>query len=271
MEISRENILEIMNKSYVHPSKDYGQNFLVEPTVSKRIVDALVLKPSDKVLEIGPGLGSLTHFLSLSEANIDLVDIDFLMTDWLKVIYQQNKNIKIITNDVRKVDVSSYNKIIGNLPYNITTELIIFLLLNATSCNKYVLMCQSETFEHFYQTSGSEYGPTSVLIHLLGDVKKVLTVKAGSFVPAPKCSSTVFEINRKENADLTLVENVYLFTKMMFLNRRKTLLNNLINYLHNKELSNLLLEKCDIKITARPEEINPELYLKLFNELKLLK
>ena len=196
MEINRSNIFEIINKASLQPDKDYGQNFLVEPEISSRIVEALSINNKDNVIEVGPGLGSLTHYLSLSNGLITVVDIDLRMTNFLKIIYQDS-NINIIESDIRKVGVSSYNKIIGNLPYNITTETIQYFLLNANKAEKMVFMIQSETLNHFIDVSGKEYGPTSVLIHLLGDVEKLFTVKAGSFYPAPKCSSAAFAIYYK--------------------------------------------------------------------------
>ncbi len=169
MEINRSNIYEIINKASLQPDKDYGQNFLVEPEISNRIVEALNINNKDNVIEVGPGLGSLTHYLSLSDASITVVDIDLRMTNFLKIVYQDS-NINIVENDIRKVDVSNYNKIIGNLPYNITTEAIQYFLLNANKAEKMVFMIQSETLSHFVDVSGKEYGPTSVLIHLLGNM-----------------------------------------------------------------------------------------------------
>ena len=120
MEINRSNIFEIVDKADLKPDKDYGQNFLVESDISKKIVNALNIKEKESVLEVGPGLGSLTHFLAESDCRITVVDIDQRMTNFLRIVYQE-KNVEIIENDIRKTDVSNYEKIIGNLPYNITT------------------------------------------------------------------------------------------------------------------------------------------------------
>ena len=147
MEINRNNIMEIVNKSNAHPDKDYGQNFLIDPNVSEQIVNALEVVDGELVLEIGPGLGSLTHFLA-DYKNIDVCDIDCRMIDFLKIIY--GKKINYILDDVRKINVSRYDKVIGNLPYNITSELVTFLLINAKKATKMVLMCQQEAFNHFY-------------------------------------------------------------------------------------------------------------------------
>ena len=123
MEINKSNIFEIVNKADLKPDKDYGQNFLVESQICERIVDALNLEEKDIVIEVGPGLGSLTHFLSMKKCNVSAIDIDRRMIDFLSVVYKDT-NVKIIENDIRKVDVSNYTKIVGNLPYNITTETI---------------------------------------------------------------------------------------------------------------------------------------------------
>ena len=262
MEINRSNIFEIINKASLQPDKDYGQNFLVEPEISNRIVEALNVNNKDNVIEVGPGLGSLTHYLSLSDALITVVDIDLRMTNFLKIVYQDS-NINIVENDIRKVDVSNYNKVIGNLPYNITTEAIQYFLLNANKAEKMVFMIQSETLSHFIDVSGKEYGPTSVLIHLLGNIEKLFTVKAGSFYPAPKCSSVVFAINIDPNKDRLKAISAFKLAKQLFLNRRKTILNNLVNYLKNKELANKVCEDLQINPLSRPEQLSPEIYLSI--------
>ena len=260
MIIDRNNIFEIVNKASLKPDKDYGQNFLVEPPISKRIVDALNINEKDTILEVGPGLGSLTHFLLEYNTNLTVDDIDKRMTDFLRIVYQESK-LKIIEEDVRKIDVSRYTKIIGNLPYNITTELLQFFLINSRNSKRMVFMIQSETYSHFSDISGKEYGPTSVLIHLLGNIEKLFVVKAGSFYPAPKCNSTVFAITINDDADRARAIRAFKIAKQLFANRRKTILNNLVNCLKNKDLVNQLCLDLNINPQLRPEQISPETYL----------
>lgn len=260
MEINRSNIFEIVNKANLKPDKDYGQNFLVEPEISKKIVDALNIDDKDTIMEVGPGLGSLTHFLSLKNNETTVVDVDRRMVDFLNVVYKDS-NIKIIENDIRKSGVSNYSKIVGNLPYNITTETIQYFLLNAKKAQRMVFMIQSETFAHFYDVEGKEYGPTSVLIHLLGNIEKLFVVKAGSFYPVPKCNSTVFAININARIDYFNAINAFKMAKQLFINRRKTILNNLTNYLKNKDLANELCTDLNINPLSRPEQLKPEIYL----------
>ena len=260
MEINRSNIFEIINKASLQPDKDYGQNFLVEPEISNKIVQSLNVEDKETIIEVGPGLGSLTHFLSCHKSNLSIVDIDPRMTNFLKVVYQED-DVNIIENDIRKVDVSKYDKVIGNLPYNITTEAIQYFLVNATKARKMVFMIQSETLNHFVDVTGKEYGPTSVLIHLLGNIEKLFTVKAGSFYPAPKCSSVVFAINIDSSKDRDKAIKAFKLSKQLFLNRRKTILNNLVNYLKNKGLAYKVCEDLKINPLSRPEQLSPEIYL----------
>ena len=265
MDINRSNILDLVERCQVKPDKDYGQNFLLETTIASKICDYLNLNECDNALEIGPGLGSLTHFLS-EKCNLTVCDIDSRMIDFLKIFYKDD--ITYILNDIRKVDIRPYNKLIGNLPYNITTELVTYLLLNSENTTTMVLMCQLEAYNRFGDLSGENYGPASVLVHLLGSIEKLLVVKAGSFYPAPKCSSVVFRINIREDADLKTATNVYKFTKSLFLNRRKTIYNNLKNYLSNGDKALKVLEELKIAQNLRPENISPELYLKMYQSIQ---
>lgn len=264
MEINRNNINEIVRKSGAHPDKDYGQNFLIEPEIASKIVDALDIKQGEKVLEVGPGLGSLTHFL-VEKGPITVCDIDERMIAFLKVVYQNH--VEFILNDIRKVDVSIYDKIIGNLPYNITSELVTFLLINARKAKKMVLMCQQEAFNRFFDVSGKDYGPISVLLHLLGESKKVLTLKPGMFYPAPKCNSLVFTVEFNKDNRYEEVIGTYKLAKSLFLNRRKTIYNNLSSYLKNKEKAKTILEKLNIGTNKRPEDISPDMFLELFKNI----
>ena len=267
MEINRSNIKEIVEKCGVKPDKDYGQNFLLEPQICSNIVDALNIQENDNVLEVGPGLGSLTHFLNEKTNNLTVVDIDRRMTDFIGVVYP---NINIINDDIRRVDVKDYDLVIANLPYNITTELVQYFLEKGNKTRKLVLMCQLEAFSRFNDLSGENYGPLSVYLHLLGNTKRLFTVKAGSFYPVPKCNSVVFEINLDDHSreEKELYYQVFKMVKQLFLARRKTINNNLSSYLGNKEQCSSILNKLSIDPLTRPEQIS---YLKYLDMYKLIK
>lgn len=263
MEINRNNIFELVNKCNVKPDKDYGQNFLIEPSVSEKITS--FLNPiSGDILEIGPGLGSLTHYLP--KESLTVCDIDSRMIDFLKIFYTDE--VTYINDDIRKVDVSKYSHIIGNLPYNITTELVTFLLINATNVKRMVLMVQLEAFSRFSDISGENYGPVTILLNLLGNSKKLLTVKAGSFYPVPKCASAVFSFDYEPVIDRITAINVYKMCKTLFLNRRKTIYNNLKNYVSDIDKVNNVLASLNIEQNRRPDSISPSDYLKMYQMLK---
>ena len=128
-------------------------------------------------------------------------------------------------------------------------------------------MCQSEAFGRFNDVTGKEYGPVSILIHLLGEIKRVLTVKPGSFYPSPKCSSTVFYIDIKNNNIRKEAIKTYNLAKQLFLNRRKTIYNNLQQYLGDKDKASILLEKLGTSPLKRPEELSPNFYYSLMKML----
>ena len=266
MEINRNNVIEIIEKSGLKPDKDYGQNYLLEPAICENIINLLEVQGGENVLEIGPGIGSLTHFLTKHEnAKIDLVDIDERMINFLKILYNQPK-VNLILNDIRKHDVSKYEKVVGNLPYNITTETVVYLLEKSKNAKKMVLMCQTEAFPRFSDLSGKEYGPVSILLHLLGTSKRNFVVKPGSFYPAPKCSSLVFTVNFKQGVDRELALRVYGFSKKLFLNRRKTIYNNLSSAINDKDKSLKILEKLGIPANKRPEELSPEIFVDIYKQ-----
>lgn len=266
MEINQKVLSQIFNDLGLKANKDLGQNFLVDPVVCERIANSLEITKEDLLLEVGGGLGSLTHFLVNKSSSFDVVDLDTRMTNFLESVYK-NENISIINEDIRKVDVSKYTKIIGNLPYYITTELVTDFMVKTDKCTQMVFMIQTEAVNRFVDVSGKDYGPISVLIHLLGNSKRLFSVKAGCFCPIPKCGSTVFKIEINNVDDRERMLNVYKMTKSLFLNRRKTILNNLNNYTGDKEKSKKILQNLNILETKRPEELSPNQYLSIYNEL----
>lgn len=261
MEISKSNVFELLNITGTRPSKDFGQNFLIEPTICQKIADVLITEESDNICEIGPGLGSLTNFLEKKPGNLTCVDIDPKMIAILSELYKDS-GINIVNNDIRKVNLENFTKIIGNLPYNITTELIVHLLMNAKNCKQFVFMIQAEAINRFVDEKGKEYGPASILVHLLGSIKKNFIVKAGSFYPTPKCNSMVFNIIIEDRYTREEAIETYQLAKKLFLNRRKTLLNNL-SVVCGKENAQKVCKKLNIDKNTRPEEISPQVFLKI--------
>ncbi len=267
MIVDSKSLHNILDETGIIPDKNYGQNFLINPEIARRIVSILDIRPNDKVLEIGPGVGSLTHFFTQIPNDVDVVDVDNNMTALLSVIYFDDKNIHIINKDARKHDVSTYNKMVSNLPYNLTTEILTHLLLDGTNVDRMVLTCESETFNHFVSTTGKNYGPVSVLVHLLGTIRKQFSIAPSNFYPSPKCDSVVFTIDIDKSVDRKEAISVYEMTKSLFLNRRKTIYNNLKRYLNDDSLAAEVLKVLIIDPLTRPEQISPETYLALYKKI----
>ena len=258
--VDRSSVKYLMEIANINPTKDKGQNFLVDVEISKKIVNLLKNKADSRLIEVGPGLGSLTYHLENKVNNLTVIDIDERIVNYLSNEVKESTNI--IFGDALKYDFSSYEYVISNIPYNITKDLIVHLLISAKNAKEFVFMCQKENYAHFNDVSGSEYGPASVLIHLLGNIKKQFDVKPSSFVPAPKCQSTVFTIDRNNDYDFDTVAKTYKVVSKLFLSRRKTILNNLSSIV-SKEDAIKILESLNIGVILRPEEISPDKFYEL--------
>ena len=252
-------------KSYkLLANKSLGQNFLINPSVAEKIVGLLDLKDGDKVLEIGAGLGSLSYFLAKSPSNCQLIDIDERMLTFLNEHFGNLENIEIKRQNVLKHNLSSFNKIIGNLPYYITSSIIEKLLLDAKDAEIIVLMTQKEVYPKLLSLNKS---PLSLFLNYVADISSAIDVGRNNFVPIPHVDSVVFIV--KPNEHIKDPNNLRLFKtmKQLFLLRRKNILNNLSNFVQNKEKAREILEKMGVDANKRPEELPIEFYINLLKML----
>ena len=245
---------------------EVGQNFLVDSDVSERIVSLLDIQKDEKVLEIGSGAGSLTYFLSETEGLIEAIDIDEALIGKLQQDFGNAVNVHY--GNAAKWDYSPYDKIIGNLPYYITSLIIEKALLCGANSKKMVYMVQKEAADRLLSEVGTkEYGPLPILIALSCKAKRAFSVKRSCFAPAPHIDSTVItfdmDVNRSEH-----LHEVYRLCSSLFLQRRKTLLNNLKNYLHDGEKAKAAIEKLGLSLTVRPEQVAPAQYLRLWEIIR---
>lgn len=254
-------------KSYkLLANKSLGQNFLINPETAKKIVDLLEIKKEDKVLEIGSGLGSLSYFIVKNEAETDLIDIDERMLNFLNEQFDKNENISIRRQNILKQDLSSYNKIIGNLPYYITSSIIEHILLSATNASKIVLMTQKEVYPKLQKEFKS---PLSLFLNHVSTVSSPISVGRNNFAPVPHVDSVVFTLSPNEN--IKNPDNIKLFKliNQLFLLRRKNILNNLTNVTKDKQKAQQILDKMGVDVNKRPEQLDIHFYIELLNELKL--
>lgn len=247
-------------------NKSLGQNFLINPQISESIVQKLYIQDDDYILEIGAGLGSLSYFL-VGKSKVDLIDIDERMLSYLNNEFGNIKNATIYRQNILKADLSKYTKIIGNLPYYITSSIIKKILIDAKNATKIVLMTQKEVY---LKIAGGEISPLSLLLNYVAEISDVMNVNRNNFTPVPHVDSVVFTLTPNKN--IKNDDNEYLLSVMtkLFIYRRKNILNCLTSFVKDKDLANQILNELSVDINKRPEQLDINFYKNLINKLQSL-
>lgn len=256
-------IHETMKKEGLHFRKRFGQNFLIDEVALTKILQGLRLKGGDNLLEIGPGLGVLTERLLEEDLELYAVEID---RDLARILERDLKkeNFHLIVEDVLKLDPSRFPEpliILGNLPYYITSAIIMHFLESPLHITRMVFMMQTEVAKRLLAAPGSkDYGILSVITQSYGRVEKLFDVGKNCFMPAPKVESTVIGIDPYETRHLD--ELALEIIKAAFSLRRKTLLNALSTSFSKEEIL-LACERTGISPSSRAETLSVEDYKKL--------
>lgn len=243
------------------PRKRFGQNFLQDKHVINQIIKAINPKPNDNILEIGPGLGALTGDLVATCENLTVIEID---KDLHQDILNISPRIKLIDSDALKVDYRSFGehlRIVGNLPYNISTPLLIHLLGYVSSIKDMHFMLQKEVVERMTAPVGSSnYGRLSVILQYYCDVTHLFDVMPDAFFPKPKVDSAIVRIEPHKASPYGEVASDVLeeIVRMAFSMRRKTLFNNVKSIISREALSAMGIEP-----SLRPEQISVNEYVQL--------
>ncbi len=251
--------------------KQYGQNFLTNVAIPRRIAAESGIQPEDGVIEIGPGFGILTKELSSIASKVVAIEIDTELMDILPEKLKDCNNVKIINADILKIDINKLirdefpNKnicVCANLPYYITTDIVMKLLEGNHGFKTITVMVQKEVAERFCAKAGAEgYGAITASINYYATVKRLFTVKAGSFDPKPKVDSAVIRFDLHEEPPVSTLDkdNLFAVIKAAFSQRRKTLLNSLNSTFGNfisKEILADIIRQCGFSETVRGEELN---------------
>ena len=261
-------------------SKSLGQNFLTDKNIIDEIVDGANIGPEDLVIEIGPGIGVITYEAAQLAKNVIAVEIDKSLLPILEETLGEFDNVRVINEDILKLDLneviegegSPNVKIMGNLPYYITTPIIMKILEDGVKADSITIMMQKEVADRIKAQPGSKaYGALSVAVQYYCTVDKVASVPRSVFVPQPNVDSIVLRLNiRKEKA--VQVEDEKLFfdcVKAGFGQRRKTLLNSLQNVKGiTKEIVVDSLAAAGIESSRRAETLNLEEFASVANEVK---
>lgn len=263
---SREVTLHILKAFGLRMSKKLGQNFLIDARIVQGIVEAAEIEPGDRVLEIGPGIGTLTQGLAEAGADVTAVELDKKLPAVLKETLKAYDNARIVPGDILKVNIPEIMgeapfKVAANLPYYITTPILMTLLERRLPITHMVTMVQKEVAERMTAKPGSRiYGALSVAVQYYTEPEIVLDVPPRSFIPAPEVMSVVVSCRvRKEPAVAVQDEKLFFrVVKAAFGQRRKTLMNALKGGGFSKEAVRDALEQSGIDPTRRGETLTLE-------------
>lgn len=264
-----------MSSSGFKTKKSLGQNFLNDPGVIEEIADACGAGPEDTVVEIGPGLGVLTDALSERAGRVIAVELDDRLIPILRTKFALHPNVEIVHEDILKFDWSSIGpagslRIVGNLPYYITTPILLGILEKDVPAKNITVMVQKEVADRIVaKPGGKDFGVLSVSLQYYAECRKVINVPAECFDPAPKVDSAVvvLELKSQRALDPGGEEKLFRLVKTAFSQRRKTLLNSLSGLGFEKEKIQELLINNGIDPSRRAETLSVEEYIKLSKEI----
>lgn len=253
--------------------KRYGQNFLIDNNIIKKITDEVSSSSSDLIIEIGPGKGALTKELKKKDSYIIAYEID---TDLAKTLEKlENEKVKVIFKDILttniKEDINNINYsdlyIVGNLPYYITTPIIEHIIKQNLVFKKFTIMVQKEVADRFMaKPKSKDYGYITLVLKYFFDTFKVCDVSKYSFNPVPKVESAVISFIPKENKEKIDVDKYFDFLKIIFRQKRKTLKNNVSN-IYNWDKIIKVLVKYNISESCRAEELEEQVILDIFKSI----
>lgn len=283
-----DSILEetkfIMKKYNIRANKNLGQNFLINEDVVNKIVDCSQIKKEDLVIEIGPGLGTLTKCLLEKAGKVICIELDTKMLQILEDRFSLYDNFELINNDVLKVDLKSIIKtekeskkinnvkIVANLPYYITTPIIMKLLEEKLELESITVMIQKEVADRLIAIPGQkDTGAITYSVYYYASSEGILELPNSSFIPEPEVTSKVIKLNiRKEPIVKPKdIEKMFKIIKYAFTQKRKTLLNSLTNnkVFDSKQQGIEVLKSLNINENARPEELTIEQFKMIADSL----
>ena len=263
----------ILNRFKLRADKKLGQNFLIDENVVHQIVAAAELSEADTVLEVGPGIGTLTQGLAESKARVVAVELDTRLLPVLATTLNGYDNVRVVHGDILKVNImeevgAPSFKVCANLPYYITTPIIFALLEKRLPMERLVAMVQKEVAERMAaQPGGKEYGALSVAIQYYTEPKIAFIVPPTSFIPAPAVDSAVIVCKRREKPPVEVCDEGLFFrvVKAAFSLRRKMLSNSLKNMGIKSEQVAKWLELAGVDGKRRAETLSLEDFAKLSN------
>lgn len=272
---SPKYVREIVDRYGFSFSKSLGQNFLIDGNIVRNIVKGAQVGKEDYVLEIGPGIGTLTEELALNAKKVVAVEIDKNLLPVLEDTLANYDNVEVVHADVLDLDLNKLNKeklgggslkIVANLPYYVTTPIIGKLLEDDLDLDSIVVMIQKEVADRMVAGPGSKtYGALSVFVNFYSQPEILLKAPKTVFMPQPKIDSSVIKLNIKKDLPEVNKDTFFKLVKAGFSKRRKTILNSLSSYGFDldKEEIKTSLEKAGISPSERAENLSIEDFIKI--------
>ena len=265
--------------------KSFGQNFLTDTNILQKIVDTAEIDKKVNVIEIGPGIGALTEFLAESAAEVMAFEIDDRLVPILADTLRDFDNVTVVNQDILKVDLAQYIaefknpdlpiKVVANLPYYITTPILMHLIESGIPFSEFVVMMQREVADRISaQPNTKAYGSLSIAVQYYMTAKVAFIVPRTVFVPAPNVDSAILKMVRRDQPAVAVQDEKFFFkvSKASFVHRRKTLWNNLTSYFGKSEEIKAKLERSleviDLAPNVRGESLDLETFARLSDALK---
>ena len=270
--------IEVLQKYGFVFQKRFGQNFLIDTHVLDRIIEASEITKDDFVLEIGPGIGTMTQYLAEAAREVTAVEIDDALIPILKDTLKEWDNVTVLHGDILKTDIRKIAdeknqgrpiKVVANLPYYITTPIIMGLFESHVPVDSITVMVQKEVADRMQTGPGSkDYGALSLAVQYYAEPKIVANVPPNCFMPRPKVGSAVIRLTRHQNPPVTTLDEKLMFRliRASFNQRRKTLSNSLKNSQelpYSKEEIETAITECGLPLNIRGEALTLEQFARL--------
>ena len=265
--------------------KSFGQNFLTDTNILQKIVDTAEIDKNVNVIEIGPGIGALTEFLAESAAEVMAFEIDDRLVPILADTLRDFDNVTVVNQDILKVDLAQYMaefknpnlpiKVVANLPYYITTPILMHLIESGIPFSEFVVMMQREVADRISaQPNTKAYGSLSIAVQYYMTAKVAFIVPRTVFVPAPNVDSAILKMVRRDQPAVAVQDEKFFFkvSKASFVHRRKTLWNNLTSHFGKSEETKAkltaALEQAELSPSVRGEALTLADFARLADALK---
>ena len=265
--------------------KSFGQNFLTDTNILQKIVDTAEIDKNVNVIEIGPGIGALTEFLAESAAEVMAFEIDDRLVPILADTLRDFDNVTVVNQDILKVDLAQYMaefknpnlpiKVVANLPYYITTPILMHLIESGIPFSEFVVMMQREVADRISaQPNTKAYGSLSIAVQYYMTAKVAFIVPRTVFVPAPNVDSAILKMVRRDQPAVAVQDEKFFFkvSKASFVHRRKTLWNNLTSHFGKTEETKAkltaALEQAELSPSVRGEALTLADFARLADALK---